>query len=870
MKRVFALFVIAGLVFSWPVSTETARQAAEGYIAGSGQNRTISTMDVVTYGRGTAYVFHLAPTGFIAINGDTDTDPMIGWSFDSDISLEDSPRNAALGLIREHADLSMAALPFQTQEETQEHGNLWQAMIDAAPFEEETVYGPFIDTDWDQGTPYNSYAPIDPETGRRSVTGCVATAMAQVIDYYEYPSNIRFYDYFDYTSTYTDPEIYIEAEPASIDSIDYNGAGTTPTNDMIARLMKACGVSVQMNYSSEASGTNVYAWNMISTWRFGYAVDLMPEDTDFLTELANSIMDEKPCLFSMYGPYGGHQVVCDGYNSTSNTFHLNMGWGGSGNGWFNFTSTMPTGFTYVTGAVAHITKPRYRRLNVPSSYDNIQEAVDAAWALDTIVVADGRYRGSGFYNINALGKNLYIRSESGAPACTLSGYNGTHAFEITYTEGRDMVIDGFTIANFMYDTTGSIAIKWASPIIRNCIISDNSTATDYGGHGMYMHWAYPRVENTVIADCYAEFGGGIKMRLSAPEIIGCTITENHATYGGGVWMSKGSHPVFINTLIDGNTTHGLGRAMYLCNVEDSASNPIFYHSIIPVPDIEIEPGAGEYTLGEGTIYSPVELDDSYTPDIESYAIDAGTPTLSFMDIKIPATDLHGNARPQGAACDIGAVETAFSPENRPPYIYVDRADKRLPTGSSLSIPFMLSDPEGDPITRELDAPSGATVIGGNRIVWDADAEGTYTFTLTATDGEYADTATFDVIVTNGVCGPVSGVWEAGTYEIECDIYVEDSLVLMPGVELVFNGPYNMDVTDGALLIAEGTEEDSIVFRGGDGAWAGITMQAASDRSSLSYVVIRDADADLKNTVPWGGGIYIGRCSPEISNSLFKK
>ncbi len=868
MKRVFVFLAMAALVFSWPVSVETARQAAEGHIARYGAERNIKSEDILISGGGTAYIYHLSPQGFVVLTGNTDIDPVIGWSFENDLSLEESLQNAALSLIREHTRLTDLASSFYTPEQKAENSYLWQSLLDAEPMEEMEIYGPLIDTHWAQGTPYNSYAPIDPETGRRSVTGCVATAMAQVIDYYEYPGHITFYDYFDYTSSYTDPEIFVEATPASMDTIDYRGGGSTPTNETIARLMKACGVSVQMNYSSSASGTNVYAAHMTRYWRFGFAVDLDPASDDFLSELASSIMNDRPCLFSIYGSAGGHQVVCDGYNSTSSTFHLNMGWGGYSDGWWNFTSTMPSGFTYVTGAIAHMTKPRYRRLEVPTgAYPDIQTAIDYAWQLDTIVVADGRHTGTGFRNIQFEGKQVYLRSESGAAACTLRGYEGYTCFYAANAEGRELVIDGFTILDYYMNTTGSIYLQWASPTIKNCIITRGFTETEEGGHGVNIIWGYPRIENTVIYDNYTYKGGGLNLEYGSPEVINCSIYDNYALYGAGVWMASGSSPVFINTIIDSNYCYGEGAAVYLDN-EGEPSVPSFYHCLLPTLDAYVEPDGGELNISEGTIYGKSELDGDFEPGDGSYAIDAGTESLSYMDIAIPAKDIYGNGRPQGAACDIGAVESDITAGNRKPFIHMDRAIRRIPVGGSLIMPFSIYDPEGDPVTRELDAPTGATVIGGNSIVWDASEEGTYPFTMTASDGELVDTVTIDVQVVGGICGPVTGVWGAGIYEIDCDIYVEDSLIILPGAELIFNGPYNFIVTDGAVLIAEGTESDSIIFHGGGESWGGLTIQRASSRTRLSYCTIKEADASLKNILPWGGGIHINESDITLSNCLF--
>ena len=204
------------------------------------------------------------------------------------------------------------------------------------------------DIAWNQETPYNKMCPKY-EGSELSVTGCVATAMAQVMMYYKYPNELQAtipayttatnklkvnaiskgeeYDWDNMLPTYTEGE--------------YN----TTQADAVAKLMFHCGAAVQMDYGP-SSGALVRPEDM-STY-FGYDADLLQEVYRSVYTLAEwkKILDreleaKRPIIYGGVASHeNGHQFVCDGSDGEG-LYHINWGWSGDSDGYFDITLLDP-------------------------------------------------------------------------------------------------------------------------------------------------------------------------------------------------------------------------------------------------------------------------------------------------------------------------------------------------------------------------------------------------------------------------------------------------------------------------------------------------------------------------------------------------
>ncbi|MHC4213186.1 MAG: LamG-like jellyroll fold domain-containing protein [Planctomycetota bacterium] len=188
-------------------------------------------------------------------------------------------------------------------------------------------------------------------------------------------------------------------------------------------------------------------------------------------------------------------------------------------------------------------------LNVPSEYSTIQTAINASEKGDTVLIADGIFRGNGNRDIDFKGKAITVRSKNGPANCIIDCQRSGRGFNFHSREDSTSVLDGVTITNGYSEFEGGGICCWdnSSPTITNCNIIDNMAF--YGG-GIGGYNSKPVISNCFIARNFAsDFGGGL-CRL-AGLISNCIIAANKAVVeGGGLYWYDGD---ITNCLITGNT-----------------------------------------------------------------------------------------------------------------------------------------------------------------------------------------------------------------------------------------------------------------------------------------------------------------------------
>jgi hypothetical protein len=204
-------------------------------------------------------------------------------------------------------------------------------------------------------------------------------------------------------------------------------------------------------------------------------------------------------------------------------------------------------------------------LRVPDDYATIQAAIDAVAEGQTVVVADGVWRGEGNRDITFRGKAITVRSENGPQRCIIDCQGSTvwdqfhRGFVFSSGEGPRSILEGFTITNGTASTgAGILCANESSPTIRGNIIQGNRVPDDWdGGGGISCNsGAAPLIVGNIIRDNVCEpggGGGGIHCYESGiVRIIGNTILNNTASYGGGIEIAVRGGAAVENNLVAGN------------------------------------------------------------------------------------------------------------------------------------------------------------------------------------------------------------------------------------------------------------------------------------------------------------------------------
>ncbi|RKZ29028.1 hypothetical protein DRQ36_09510 [bacterium] len=384
IKALFCFLMFVGLYPSTleaePVDINTARAVAGVHleahrglihrsgIPGPGIKPEFSVSDIrelkdKNSDRVIAYIAELDPKGYIAVSVDTDIRPVIAYSYNSDFDFEDFPQNVLFRMLESDMINRLEALPRTPAQLIKENNEMWNRYLNRdkefiSRLATTTTYGPWVDTRWGQSAPFNDKCPIAPGTTERCVTGCVATAMGTIIDYWEWPPSVTFNASDNYMSHGSAGDIWITAVTANMDTIDYNGAGYFPDVETIAELLFACGVSLRMQYGIDGSSADDFDIPDVLRDKFDYAEarNLVIMNPGFYDELRENMIDAKPAELGILSMEGGHSIVTDGYRDTGE-YHLNMGWQGYYDGWYFLPSGMPAGFTMVGHQVSNILPP---------------------------------------------------------------------------------------------------------------------------------------------------------------------------------------------------------------------------------------------------------------------------------------------------------------------------------------------------------------------------------------------------------------------------------------------------------------------------------------------------------------------------------
>ncbi len=333
-----ALLLVLGLgAMANPVGKERARQVATTFLNNNGARSSELSNVSAAAGFDNVYVF-TTENSFVLVAADDRVQPILGYSLNGKFDTENIPDNMR-AWVEEYSDAIHYAIDHQTRasdEVTRQWADL-EMGVNAT--RTEVVVEPLIETQWDQRSPYNNLCPSG------TVTGCVATAMAQVMKYWNYPSHgIGTHKY-----TWSGQTLSADFGATDYDwsnmTNTYGSSSTTAQRQAVAILMYHCGVSVNMNYGPSSGASTAKVANALKAY-FNYSPTLEHRyrssysQEEWINMLKEDLNLHHPIQYHGTGSGGGHSFVCDGYNS-DNYFHFNWGWSGNCDAYYTINNLNP-------------------------------------------------------------------------------------------------------------------------------------------------------------------------------------------------------------------------------------------------------------------------------------------------------------------------------------------------------------------------------------------------------------------------------------------------------------------------------------------------------------------------------------------------
>ena len=371
MKR-FTMILALVLMVAMPmmaerVTPETARKAATTFLNNNGAKAAQLTDLSKIAGFPNLYIF-TAEQGFVVMAADDCVQPILGYSLDGHFSTNDMPESLRWWL-QGYSDEIQSAIDSKAKASAKT-AKQWKELAEGntKAGRAATLVAPLIQTKWNQNKYYNNLCPpVSDGIDGRAYTGCVATAMAQIMKYWNYPSSgigSHSYSWNGQTlsanfgeTTYDWNNMADYYEYYYVNGTDqYANWLPVPSAEEIAAvatLMYHCGVSVDMIYGGSSTGgsaaPNAYVANALKTY-FNYKNTAHYEqkssnstinytDAEWITMLKADLDANRPIQYGGLDPNGngGHAFVCDGYNS-DDYFHFNWGWAGRYNGYFSINN----------------------------------------------------------------------------------------------------------------------------------------------------------------------------------------------------------------------------------------------------------------------------------------------------------------------------------------------------------------------------------------------------------------------------------------------------------------------------------------------------------------------------------------------------
>ena len=362
MKRIILSILLLAMFFAAkanPVGVEQARKVGASWLSARGHSGAVK-LDVAESPFAEVYVFNADGGGFVLVAADDCARPVLGYSLTGSFRIEDMPANVRSWLEDYGREIG------KTKEKKQgsrnnANANEWRLLSAGAAPEQPltTAVSPMLTTTWDQSPLYNDMCPYDSVYGQRVVTGCVATATAQIMKYWNHPAT----GYGSHSYVAQNDHINYGVLSANFGATNYEWnimpnavtyASSQAEHDAVALLMLHVGIAIEMQYNVSSQGgsgaynhSDYYPSSMSALVEyFKYAPDIVVvapgyyDHATYSAVLRAELDQQRPILYNGRDESGGHSFVCDGYDE-SGYFHFNWGWGGYCDGYYALGALNP-------------------------------------------------------------------------------------------------------------------------------------------------------------------------------------------------------------------------------------------------------------------------------------------------------------------------------------------------------------------------------------------------------------------------------------------------------------------------------------------------------------------------------------------------
>ena len=409
------------------VDVRRARQVATTFLNINGAQSPQLTDVSASAGFSNVYVF-TTENSFVLIAADDCARPILGYSLTGRFDIENMPDNKR-AWIEGYSNEIQYAKEHQKRA-TAEVAQQWRDLVEGNPNSGRaiTVVAPLIQTQWNQDWPYNNLCPDG------TVTGCSATAMAQVLKYWNYPpTGIGMHSYewngqtlsADFGNTTYDWNNMLNT---------YDSNSTEAQQTAVATLMFHCGVSLNMNYGWAWSGgssaySSMTAAAFINYFNYSTETQLRSRssysDGDWMNMVKAELNQNRPLWYCGTGDGGGHAFVCDGYNN-NNYFHFNWGWGGYCDEYYTLNDLSPGPGGIGSGSIGEFNNNQQALFGAQPSPES---AAAAPLITASLITGSGVRNAQLSWNVvdNAVSYNIY---RNGSLIHTTSSGNETSYLDV--------------------------------------------------------------------------------------------------------------------------------------------------------------------------------------------------------------------------------------------------------------------------------------------------------------------------------------------------------------------------------------------------------------------------------------------------------